>query len=375
MDARVLFWRGTGSGRYFNNLLINLMNIDYADEYFLYFGELHESDKTRLENDFQKVVVRSFSCRHLPVSTQALLWDNVQLPPFLKSDNIDIFHSPYYILPLIKSCKLVVTVHDLIFEIFPSDYSLWDRLSHRTVTRSAVQKADKVIVPSTCTKQDVMRLYGVPEKKIEVIYEAADDNFRPIDKPLAKKAIEQKYGIKDNFILYVGSIRPRKNIEKLVKAFYNLRKDYKSNFKLVVAGKVGMRIDFNGFIKRFGLENEVVHTEYVSDDDLPLLYNAAELFVYPSLYEGFGLPPLEAMACGTPVIASNIPSIAEVINDAGVLVDPQNEKELTLSMRDVLENEDLKKELRRKGIARARSFSWKDMAKKTLEAYQEVVNY
>jgi glycosyltransferase involved in cell wall biosynthesis len=230
-----------------------------------------------------------------------------------------------------------------------------------------------VIVPSQSTKTDVMRLYGVNPEKIAVIYEGYDEEvYKPQDNLAPIEEVKREYNISGKYILYVGTLEPRKNIPRLVEAFHSLKKG-EVEHKLVVAGKLGwLYKDIFTTVTKLNLENEVIFTGYIPQKELPILMGGAEVFAYPSLYEGFGLPPLEAMACGTPVIASNTSSLPEVIGDAGILVDPYNSKEIAQAMYRLISDEGLRQQMHQRGLNRAKMFSWEKTAQQTLKVFEIV---
>lgn len=364
IDSRTLIWKGTGARRYLHNLLTNLAKIDKENEYFVFVRHNEEFD----QSDFRKVAFKS-PRRHIFNP----LWTNISLPLALKRNRIDILHSPHTALPFIKVSPSVLTVHDLSFEICPWDFRIRSRVFLRVTSRFASLSADKIIVPSTRIKNDLTQIYGISKDKIEVIYEAADEIFRPVNREKASEEVEQKYEIEDAFILHVGLLRPRRNILTLLKAFNKLRSEYDVEVKLVLVGPAGYRSDeLFHFIAKHDLNNEVIQLDYVSEKDLLYIYNAAEMFVYPSLYEGFGLPTMEAMACGTPVLSSKIQPMLEIVGDGGIFFDPYNVIEMSQKMYNVLTDDNLRLKLKEKARARTRNFSWEVNAKRTRKIYYEL---
>jgi len=235
-----------------------------------------------------------------------------------------------------------------------------------------LQAADAVIAISESTRRDAIRLYGMDEEKIRVIYEGVSPRFC-VASPEAISVVRQKHSLPESFILSVGTIEPRKNLTSLLGA-YRALKNQGAEWKLVIVGKKGWL--YEGFFSRLrelGLENEVIFPGFVPDEDLPAFYSAADLFVFPSLYEGFGLPVLEAMACGAPVITSNTSSLPEVAGEAALLVDPTSVEELAGGMRRVLESKELRDELRAKGPKQAAKFRWENAARETLSVYEAVL--
>jgi len=240
-------------------------------------------------------------------------------------------------------------------------------------TKDAIERADAIIAISNHTKLDLIKYFDAPEDKITVTHLAADKAFtRIVDHDILKK-IRQKYSLPHDFVLFVGSLEPRKNLPTLLAAYALLQQTFKNKFSLVIVGSEGWLNDqIKLLITELKISENVCFTGYVAQEHLSAIYSMASVFVYPSLYEGFGLPVVEAMACGTPVITSNVSSIPEVVGDAAVLIDPINKEELALTIERVLGDEDLRESLRISGIARAKTFSWERCARETLEVYKRV---
>jgi len=286
---------------------------------------------------------------------------------------VDLFHATEHLLPPLSSIRTVFTLHDLIFLFHPETHKPLNRWFLTLMMPRFLQAADAIIAVSECTKRDAIRFYNIPEEKITVIYEGVSSRFRPAD-PKTVQAIQDKYGLPERFILYVGTIEPRKNLTALLEAYAELRRRLEPPPGLVFTGKKGWL--YEGFFRRLrelGLEDKVTFTGYVPDEDLPALYSAATVFAFPSLYEGFGLPPLEAMACGTPVITSSASSLPEVVGEAGILVDPYDVGGLVRAMKRVLMDEGKRKEMRGKGLRQAARFSWEKTARETLKVYRSMV--
>lgn len=302
---------------------------------------------------------------------------------------VDLFHATDHLLPRLSYVRTVFTLHDLIFLFHPETHKPLNRWFLTLMMPRFLRAADAVIAVSECTKRDAVRYYGVTEEKITVVYEGVNPRFRPAA-PDAVAAIRQKYNLPERFILYVGTIEPRKNLTTLLEAFHHLitcdpapcalrpatcaLRPVTCALRLVFVGKRGWL--YEGFFRRLrelGLEERVIFTGYIPDKDLPAVYSAADLFVFPSLYEGFGLPVLEAIACGTPVICSSTSSLPEVAGDAALLVDPRDVRALAGAMGRVLMDEHLTAELRARGIERARWFTWERAARETMEVYRSVV--
>jgi glycosyltransferase involved in cell wall biosynthesis len=308
----------------------------------------------------------------------------------------DLLHVTYNAPPLCP-CPTIVTIHDISFEHYPQFFSPRDRLILQTLVPLSARRARRIITVSQHAKQEIMARYQIPGGKIAVTYEAAGERFVPIADPAALRAVRATYSIPDGpFVLALGNLQPRKNIRRLVEAFAGavegegwrvaggeLRQgstDYSNSPpstlhpSLVIAGKAKWReSEIFQAVQEAGLAHAVVFPGYVDDDDLPALYSAAAVFVYPSLYEGFGLPPLEAMACGTPVICSKAASLPEVTGDAALSVDPADVDSLAQALCDVLATPGLRADLRQRGLRRAAQFSWSRCATETLAVYREAL--
>ncbi|WP_083810054.1 glycosyltransferase family 4 protein [Methanothermococcus okinawensis] len=296
-------------------------------------------------------------------------------PNTLKKHDFDIVHDVYHFGPFLslKKPKKILTVYDLTPLLYSETHKKSKVLMHKYLFPLILKNSNKIISISHHTKQDIIKYFKIPEDKIKVIHLAANENYKPL-KEKEINEVKQKYNLNYPFILYVGGLEPKKNIPTLLKALYKLKKQG-INHKLILTGVKRWKYkSIFETIEKLNLQKDVIFTGYVPDEDLPALYNAADLFVYPSLYEGFGLPPLEAMACGTPVITSNTSSLPEVVGDAGIMINPYNVDELAKAMNEVLTNEGLREELSKKGLERAKLFSWKKCAEEHLKVYEEVYN-
>ncbi len=283
----------------------------------------------------------------------------------------DVFHSPDFIPPLRRAGPSVITIHDLAFLIYPHFLTKDSARYYGQIDR-AVHRAHCIIAVSESTKHDLIKKLGVPEDKIRVIYEAADPLFRPEPRQEALQHVQALFEIPEDYILFVGTIEPRKNIPGLLRAYRRLRDKYKLTPALVLAGAPGwLSEDVYKLVNDLALKPHCFFLGRVSSHDLYHLYNAALCLVHPAFYEGFGLPPLEAMACGTPVVVSNVSSLPEVVGDAALLVDPKNDEEITVALWRVLTDSTLRAQLRAKGLQRAEAFSWERAARETMEVYQK----
>jgi len=285
--------------------------------------------------------------------------------------DVDLFHHTYGLVFPVQNRVNVMTIYDLIPRLFSEHYP--GALAWFSESFEKARNMDLILTPSEHTKRDVMEILKVPEEKIRVTPLAANEQYRPIENREVVKAVAIKHGLGDQpYILSVGTLEYRRNLHRLVEAFGVLKRENKIlNHQLILVGVKGesCNVIFEAVVK-WGLEGEVRWLGHVPFEDLPALMNGADLFVYPSLYEGFGLPPLEAMACGTPVASSRVSAIPEVVGDAGIFFDPCNINEIAAAIDAVLRDDTLKKQLRTKGLLRSKMFSWDRTAELTVDAYE-----
>lgn len=362
IDARIVHYSRAGIGQYTVQLIQALASVVQDDE-FLIFQSC--KDRMTLVNhpQFHRWSLRTPSHHRL---------EQLTLPLEMALTDQDLLHSPDFIPPFRRHYKSVITIHDLAFLLFPN---LLTREAARYYGQIdvAARLTDHIIAVSESTKRDIIRLVGAPEQRISVIYEAANPIFRPLKGVNAAEWVRQRYGIPGDFVLFVSTIEPKKNLSTLLEAFRCLLDTYRLNVKLVVAGGRGWLFqDVFETVQRRNLENHVLFLGRVPSEELLWLYNAASVMVHPALYEGFGLTPLEAMACGTPVIVSNVSSLPEVVGDAGLLVDPKDAEGFAVAMWRVLQDPALRAELSEKGLRRARNFSWEKTARETLALYHRL---
>ncbi|XRP97070.1 glycosyltransferase family 4 protein [Methanocaldococcus sp. 16A] len=366
----------TGIGSYTYNVLSELFKIEYEKNNDNKYTIIHRKKCEHLNNMLNKYNFLNEIIIPVPkIPFGHEIQKMIITPKVLKNHDFDIVHDVYHFGPFLflKKPKRILTVYDLTPLLYSKTHKKSKVLMHKYYFPLVLKVTDKIIAISHHTKNDIIKHFKIPEDKIRVIHLAANENYRPLKENEINK-IKQKYNLNDPFILYVGTLEPRKNILNLLKAFYKLKKQGIKH-KLVITGKKGWKYrNIFELIDKLNLQKEVIFTGYVPDEDLPGLYNAADLFVYPSLYEGFGLPPLEAMACGTPVITSNTSSLPEVVGDAGIMVNPYDVDELAKAMYEVLTNDGLREELSKKGLERAKLFSWKKCAEEHLKVYEEVYN-
>jgi glycosyltransferase involved in cell wall biosynthesis len=369
LDLSPTVHQHAGLGRYAQELLLALATADRQNEYVVFYNN---PAAARVEPSLERFPKITTPLSYKPWRLSALLAHFTRIPQDPLLPGVDLFHATDHLLPYFRRIKSVFTLHDLIFLFHPETHKSLNRWFLTLMMPRFLRAADAVIAVSECTKRDAIRFYRIPEEKITVIYEGVNPRFRPAS-PEAIAAVRARYGLPERFILYVGTIEPRKNLTTLLEAFHHLLATY--DLRLVIVGKKGWLYErFFRRLRELGLEGQVIFTGYVPDEDLPAIYSAADLFVFPSLYEGFGLPVLEAMACGAPVVCSNTSSLPEVAGDAALLVDPTDARALTGAMEQVLTNERLWATLRAKGMERARGFTWEKAAYRTWEVYQQVIS-
>jgi len=373
IDIRVLA-RGarTGVEEYTLNLLPCLFDLDKSIQYKLFYNAFQKEILDYPWLGLPNVRLYDFRIPNRFLFVFARYLRQPKIDRLLKG--VDIFFNPhFFVAPVSLRCKKIITFHDLSFEHHPQFFSWRKRGWQRFLmnARSEAKKADKIIAVSESTKEDLISLYKIEPEKIKVIYSGVNKEFRIKNLELRiKEKIKKKYGLPDKFILYFGTIEPRKNIIGLIKAFELLKS--KSGFKLVIAGAKGwlcQDIFKTAGESKYG--QDIIFTGFIEEKDKPELYNLAELFVYPSFFEGFGFPPLEAMACGLPTIVSHSSSLPEAVGDAAIMIDPYNIDEMAWAMEMILLDNDLKERLVKKGIERAKNFSWQKCAEKTLEVLLE----
>jgi len=364
IDARLLGNLRTGIGRYTSYLVEELGVLPGSDEYILFL------DASPPPAHFGPRLIP-----HVIPNPHRLLWSFHSLPLRLRRLNLNCYHSTTgYELPFVKRTAYVITVHDLIPFRFAALTPWRYRMAFRLLMWRAIRVADRIIAVSETTRDDLVNLLRVPPGRIAVIPEAADSRFHPPKDPDALAALRLRYGLPARFLLFVGLLEPKKNLGGLLQAVACLRRSarWPSDLGLVVAGDRGWAMgNLPQQVSALGLEGVLHFLGYVPDHDLPLLYGSAEAFVFPSLYEGFGLPVLEAMASGTPVVASTRGSLPEIAGDAAILVEPVEPEALADAIHRLVSDPALREEYRGRGLDRARAFSWQRTAEATLEVYRQ----
>jgi glycosyltransferase involved in cell wall biosynthesis len=360
-----------GVGTYIWNLVRNLAAIDLRNEYLLIGSHRNFHELGPLPSNFKQ----------LYQPEEETLWmHHISVPFALRRQNVDILHVPHHEAPLFSPSRLVVTIHDCVHLLFPQeDSSKFRNYRSYLQTKRVVESARHILTVSKSTKEDLINIFRLPDSKISVVHNALDERFAFDHSPAERKQVLERYQLKDPFVLYAGKIRPHKNLHRLIEAFAVLKSElmdnekYK-NLKLII---IGDELSKHQYLRltviRSGAQQDVRFFGFVPYPILRVFYESATLFAFPSLYEGFGLPPLEAMANRTPVIASNTSSLPEVLDDAAVLVNPENVFDIARGMKHILLDETLREKLVQRGIDQVARFSWRQAAVKVVETYEYVL--
>jgi len=351
----------TGTEHYSWEVLAALGQIDRRNSYTLYCNRRPQALPPLPTNYVLRPMPLPRAWTHLRLSLEML-----RLPP-------DVLFVPAHALPLLSAPRSVVTIHDLGFLRFPEAHTRGQRLYHRVFTRLSAARATRIIAISEATRRDLATFYGTPTAKMRVVYHGVDARFRP-QAAAGAAEVARRYGIDTSYLLFVSTVQPRKNVARLIEAFAVARARLGQHcpLRLVLAGKRGwMTEQIERRAAALGIENSVSFLGYVDNIDLPALLAGALAYVVPSLYEGFGMTALEAMACGTPVLASNTSSLPEVVGDAGLLVDPLDTQAIASGIQQLAEDAALRDELRERGLRRVAGWTWQRCARQTLEVLEQ----
>ncbi len=366
IDATSIPPNRVGAGNYIYNLVNALAEIDDRNQYFIFINSKLREDWRIEKNNFSFVSI-PFSSRSLRI-----LWEQTGLPLQARKLALEILHSPHYTMPIVKSCQSVVTFCDMTFELFPELHEFSKRLIFPLMMRWSANQAERLIAISESTRQDVMRILRVKPERIITIPLAASSDYGVIARNRVKEVCNRYQLTVGKYIYYVGALEPRKNVPLLIEAYAKLAYKF-PDIPLVIAGKKGWMYDeIFAKVKNLNLEERVRFLGYVPEQDLIGLYNGTSIFVYPSLYEGFGLPVLEAMQCGAPVVTTNVSSMPEVAGNSALLVAPDDVEGLSKAMQRILSDDQLAKDLSSLGLARSANFSWKNCAQETLQVYESL---
>lgn len=325
------------------------------------------------EYDARNGKPENLSKRYLPMRSIFRKWWLIGLPTMLQISPVDLFHGTNYSVPVFAPCPTVVTIHDMSLFAFSHTHETNNVVRGKRRIPIMARRASLIIAPSESTKREIVKYLGTPAEKITVIYEAARERMAPLALSACQRVLE-KHQIKRPYILYVGTIEPRKNLLTLIRAYDEVLKTSQHRPQLVLCGGRGwLDSEIFNYVEELRIQELVRFTGYVDDQDLPAIYSAAGVFVYPSLYEGFGLPPLEAMACGTPVVVSNSSSLPEVVGAAGLTHDPYDYQALAESIVKLFNDAAMHSQYRNRGLEQASRFSWERAAQETQSVYDELL--
>ena len=363
IDVSAAVHRRAGLGRYAQELVTGLVDVDECDITAFY----HQRGEARLDPPIDRLprLTTRLSVRPWRLATALAYFMNIGMDRMFPG--IDVFHATEHLLPRLKHIRSVFTLHDLIFQFDPDSHKPLNIAFLKTMMPRFLTAADAIIAVSENSKRDAVNLYGIPADKIHVIYEGVDPRFAPITDPDRLSHVRSKYHLPDRFILHVGTIEPRKNLPLLFEVAAQTKEH------IVVAGKLGWLTEpILAKVKELGVEDRVTFTGFIDDDDLPALISSATVLAMPSKYEGFGLPILEALACGTPVVAANAASLPEVGGDAALYARPDDVRSWISLLTLALDGVELRGWLREKGLRQAAKFRWDTMARETAEVYRRV---
>ncbi len=365
IDARK--WRDYGIGTYVRNLVRHLARLDHETTYFL-FCERQDA-----------AVLRDLAANFVPVVDDSPgygLKEHLSIPLKLRRLGAELFHTPHYVLPLLCPTRAVVTIHDCIHLLFPQYLPNRAALRYAEfMMRSAIRRSALVLTVSEASRADILRFFPETEaERVQVVPNAIDPAILDDPGDEERERVRERYQIRGRFVLYAGNIKPHKNLDRLISAFALLRREGFDDLKLII---IGDEVSRHGSLRRTadaaGLRQEVRFFGFVPDRTLACLYRMASVFAFPSLYEGFGLPPLEAMACGAPVVTSRLSSLPEVVDDAALLVDPYSVEDIARGLTRVLTDGELRAQLVARGQIRAQAFSWEQSVEKIHATYLKVL--
>jgi glycosyltransferase involved in cell wall biosynthesis len=363
IDLSIAATQRAGVANYAFNLVKALIGIDQVNQYYIYSHTPIADLEVGQKNNVQLIYPKHKINRHL--------WFQLVLPFSLAKNKIDLFFGPNFMFPLFSRVRSAIVIHDLSFMLYPETQSFFNKL-YRKLLPYCARRAARIITDCSAIKAEVVKCFRVVPEKIIPIYAGVGREFRTIEDTSCLTRIRQKYHLPEKFVLYVGTLEPRKNIIRLLEAFALVKKVF-LDLKLVLVGKKGWLYQeiFNK-IRKLGLENEIIIAGHVLWEDLPAIYNLALVFTFPSLYEGFGLPVLEAMACGVPVVTSNCSSLPEVAGEAALLVDPKSATQIADAIKRFLSDAGLREQMIKKGRARVVAFTWEKCAQKVLGVLSEL---
>lgn len=372
IDGRFINPENAGLGRYSGNLLKYLFQKKTGFDYILMTkrGEVFDEElKNIMQNSPDKIEIFQTDIKHYSLEEQ------ISLARVIKSKKPDLVHFLHFNHPANFNSNFIVTIHDLTLSVYSGKQSFMQRMAYEHVMKHAVKKSKAILTVSNYVAKDIAKTYEISKSKIYTTYNGVDSTFKKITNSRILLDVEKKYKLKSPFILSVGQWRTHKNLSRLVEAFSRLlqEKDF-ANYYLVFVGKKDARDDeFIKLINQYHLEDKVIYTGFVEDKDLPVIYNLADVFVFPSLSEGFGLPGIESQACGTPVSSSNATSLPEILGQGALYFNPQNIADMEDSIRKIIRDKNLADDLRTKGLENCKKYTWDNCAESTLEVYRKIL--
>ena len=367
IDGRAsTLYRGTGIGNYTYQLLNNLNQIDMLNNYNIYISQKSYLD-LKLNNNFSLNFSKPFSKNNF--------WEDIKIPNEIDKIS-NLYHIPQNGIGLLNDISIpqIITLHDIIPLKMPETVSDNYLKIFNSELPKILNNVSGIITVSNYSKDDIHKTLGFPREKIFVTHLAAEKQYRPLNKNICKSFLKEIYHLNDDFILYVGGFSPRKNILGLIEAFNIALPSLPKTTKLIIIGRKGISYEiYKNRAITLGIEDKVIFTGFIPPNHMPIFYNSSLMLVYPSFYEGFGLPPIEAMACGTPVISSDLTSIPEIVENSTILINPSDVSEISNSIIEITNNSDFRNELIKKGLLQANKFNWHKTARETIKAYENTI--
>jgi glycosyltransferase involved in cell wall biosynthesis len=352
IDCREIQKNTTGIARFLLSLFkgIKSFNIEYE---FLLLGNQYTDFERKELDGYEKIVVEE---------KNTFYFDQVVILQVIKEQKIDLFFSPYYKFPVFTKVPVTTSIFDVMYLVLDEYKNDIKNIYRKNFIKLTYKKVNKVITSSNFAKNEIMKVLNLPDEKIDVVYLSVDEKFKP--QPAEKiKEIKEKYGISKNYILYVGNAKPHKNLNRLLSAWQLIDEEIKKDYILVLAG-VGQKFCYK--------DEDILIIPFVSEEELPVLYTGATVFVFPSIYEGFGLPPLEAMACGCPVVCSNVSSMTEILGDACLYFNPYDVNQISKTILEILHSETLREKLRKEGFEKVKSYSLEKMVNSLIKIFESI---